>query len=617
MGVIKQPIASNPLRTKADLALAFQQLVKPLVPRYSEGRARLQLTGSGAGYSTDVAEMEGFSRILWGLVPYLAGGGTDEPFLQLIVQGIDNGTNPEHSEYWGKVGDYDQRLVEMASMGFSLALVPDQIWGRLSTESQQRFYEWLSQINRHPAYDCNWLFFQVLVNIGFRKLGLPVDEARTEANLQRIEQFYLEEGWYADGVGGHSDYYVPFAIQYYALLYAKLMKTEDPQRAERFQQRAGLFAEQFIHWFAGEGQAIPYGRSMAYRYSQGAFWGAMAFAEDETYSYGVLKGLFLRHLRWWFQQPIFASDGIMTVGYAYPNLIMAENYNAPGSVYWAMKAFLPLALPDDHPFWQAEEESLPPLPAVSVQRAPHMVVVHSAATGHTAAFNTGHLGSNEHTHTSAKYGKFAYSASFGFSVPRAEWGLSQGAFDSMLALSEGDNIYRVRRKNEETSILDSGVLKSTWYPWRDVKVTTWIVPGLPWHLRVHRVETARELDAAEGGFALPIDASLAELRDAAALAVGGRSGFGVCGIAGIAGYEEASLIHVQANTNLMHPRTAIPTLKAKLAPGVHWLVSAVYGETGASTGFELAGWKESFQVEIEPGAIRIAGARGQNVTIER
>jgi hypothetical protein len=185
----------------------------------------------------------------------------------------------------------------------------------------------------------------------------------------------------------------------------------------------------------------------------------------------------------------------------------------------------------------------------------------------------------------------------------------------MLALSEGDNIYRVRRRNEETSILDGGVLKSTWHPWRDVKVTTWIVPGLPWHLRVHRVETARELDAAEGGFALPIDATLAELRDA--VAVGGRSGFGICGIAGIEGYGEAALIHAQSNTNLMHPRTAIPTLEAKLTAGEHWLVSAVYGETDSPEAFELAGWNESFQVEIEPGAIRIAGPYGLKMTIER
>ena len=38
-------------------------------------------------------------------------------------------------------------------------------------------------------------------------------------NLQRIEEFYLEAGWYSDGIGG-SDYYVPYAFHFYGLIYA-------------------------------------------------------------------------------------------------------------------------------------------------------------------------------------------------------------------------------------------------------------------------------------------------------------------------------------------------------------------------------------------------------------
>jgi len=41
---------------------------------------------------------------------------------------------------------------------------------------------------------------------------------------------------------------------------------------------------------------------------------------------------------------------------------MAEQYNSPGSPYRALKFFLPLALPDSHPFWQAAESPLPELP---------------------------------------------------------------------------------------------------------------------------------------------------------------------------------------------------------------------------------------------------------------
>ena len=52
----------------------------------------------------------------------------------------------------------------------------------------------------------------------------------------------------------------------------------------------------------------------------------------------------------WFREAIFTENGILNVGYAYPNLNMAENYNAAGSPYWAFKAFLLLAVDRQHSF---------------------------------------------------------------------------------------------------------------------------------------------------------------------------------------------------------------------------------------------------------------------------
>ncbi|GLX66833.1 DUF2264 domain-containing protein [Paenibacillus glycanilyticus] len=612
MGV-KLPIADNPLCSKADLERAFRQLTKPLLPYYSAGGARLELPGSGAGQSPDISQMEGFSRIIWGLAPLAAGSGhVDEDLLQLVLRGITNGTNPGHKEYWGIPADYDQRLVEMASLGLALAIAPHRMWEPLSAEAKQHFYDWLNQINSLKVHDCNWLFFHVLVNVGFYKLGLPYAKEQLEANLDRLEQFYLEDGWYEDGTNGHSDYYVPLAFHYCGLIYAALMKEEDPKRSARFEERAALFAGQFANWFTEDGRAVPYGRSLTYRFAQGAVWGAYAFAGVQPFELGVIKGLYMRHLRWWLRQPIFSPDGLLTVGYRYPNLIMAENYNAPGSVYWAFKAFLPLALPDDHPFWLAEELPLPELTDVSVQHAPHVVICRDNNRDHVAAFNAGHRSTNDHTHSSAKYEKFVYSASFGFSVPRAEWGLSQGAYDSMLALSEGDNLYRVRRNNEATN-LDGDVLTSIWKPWRDVTVTTHLIAGLPWHVRIHRIETARALDAAEGGFALPLDASLSVSETTGSVC--GLTGFGGSGITSLIGYERAEWISVQANTNLMHERTAIPTLQTKLQPGLHLLIIAVYGEPGAQEPVNPDGWRQRVQVYLEGNRVRAVSPLGKEIIV--
>lgn len=471
-------IAKNPLKTREDLVSALEQLTDPLRPLYSRGGARLAIGGTGASYSAATAEMEGFSRVLWGLVPLLMGGG-ENGLWDTVLDGIRHGTDPAHEEYWGEVQDYDQRLVEMAVFGFALAAIPEQIWSPLTQKEQEQLYSWLNQINSHPCYDCNWLFFNVLVNVGFRRIGRPYDAEQLENNLKRMDDFYLGDGWYSDGINGHSDYYVPFAIHYYALLYAKLMEQEDPERSQVFKERARLFATELLGWFAPDGSALPYGRSLTYRFAQSAFWSALVYAGVEVFPVGVVKGLVLRNLRWWFSQPIFDAGGVLTIGYTYPNLVMAENYNAPGSPYWALKTFLPLALSAEHPFWKEEELPLPDIPAVIVQKPAHLVIVREPASGHVAAFNSGHLYTNEHTHTSAKYEKFVYSTGFGFSVPRSEWGLSQGAFDSMLALSEsGDNLYRVRRRNMESRIVDN-VLHSVWKPWTNVEVRIWIVAGLP------------------------------------------------------------------------------------------------------------------------------------------
>lgn len=593
----QQPISYNPLETKQDLQLALEQLCQPLAEFYSEGKARLQLGVTGTGYSEAKAGVEGFSRVLWGLIPLAAGGG-DSPHWDIVREGVINGTNPDHPEYWGEVGNYDQLLVEMAAFGLGLALVPEKLWEPLNEAERERLYNWLNQISSRELYDCNWLFFHVLVCLGFRRIGKPYDKERMEKQLTRIEEFYLGEGWYADGVGAHCDYYGPFAIHYYSLLYAKLMEDEDPRRAALFKERASLFAKSFIYWFAEEGDALPYGRSLAYRFSQAAFWGTLAYSGVETFSPGVLKGIMLRHLRWWFKQPIFLSDGTLSIGYAYPNLIMSENYNSPGSPYWALKAFLPLAFGEDHPFWSAEELPLPPLERHFVQAEPRIVITRQPERSHLLAFNAGCTATNFHTHTSAKYEKFVYSNRFGFSVPRAEWGLGQSAPDSMLALSEGDNLYRVKRTIEEYSI-NGTIIFMKWKPWQDVEVSTWLLAGAPWHVRVHRIESARRLDAADGGFALGIgDASLQEKRGDKEVFAG--SEHGIVGAKALLGWGAGEINYVSANTNVLHPRTVIPFLTASLEPGVSWLASAFYGEPSIATK----------QIALEQGA----GAFGGNIS---
>ena len=62
-------VQHNPLRTRADVERAALELIEPLVPLLSEGKARLHLGDTGAVYPDAIAEMEAFARPLWAIVP--------------------------------------------------------------------------------------------------------------------------------------------------------------------------------------------------------------------------------------------------------------------------------------------------------------------------------------------------------------------------------------------------------------------------------------------------------------------------------------------------------------------------------------------------------------------
>ncbi|MDJ1433242.1 DUF2264 domain-containing protein [Halostagnicola sp. A-GB9-2] len=567
------PFADNPLTSRTDVQRAVRQLTEPLETHRSPGSARVKPGPASAWFPETAAELEGFARPLWGLVPLAAGGGDFDGWPR-IREGIKHGTDPDHPEYWGPAGDNSQKHVEPAAIGFGLALVPEILWDPLEAETKDRLAAYLRQVDDASLYDCNWLFFRELVHLGLERVGVEYDRELSRETLDKLESFAIEDGWYADGSPEENavDYYVPWAMHTYGLIYATVAEEIDPDRADRFRERAAEFAPQFRHWFRRDGAALPYGRSLTYRFAQAAFWGALAFADVKALPWGEIKGLWLRNLRWWATQPIFTDGGVLSVGYRYPTLKVSEPYNSASSPYWALKVFLPLALESDHPFWQAEPKPLSELPEQVVQSEPKLVVCRDQTADHHYA-----LAAGQSTPYLEKYTKFAYSNAFGFGVRSRRAGLEGAGHDSALALSEDGRNYRIRLAVDETAVRD-GTLYSRWTPWDDVCVETWLAPATPWHVRVHRLETDRSVHSAEGGFALPRgDDGRSEPngRQTSGGSARCRSPGGTSGIRDLFERREGKTTGQDPNTNVCHPRTVVPTLVGEHEPGTHWLVGAV------------------------------------------
>lgn len=532
---------------------ALSALCEPLDACYSKGRALVQTGASGAPYGERITGLEGFSRILWGLVPLWAQGGSSK-LDGLVQEGIRHGTDPADAEYWGSYSGVNQAWVEMAALGYGLLMAPEKMWKPFDSSVRERFSCWLFQINENDVADNNWRFFRVLVNCGLRNAGAVYSEERLQEDLDRIDEFYLGDGWYSDGITQQRDYYIAFAMHFYSLLYAKLMEKEDPARAVKYRERAALFSKDFIYWFGTRGEALPFGRSLVYRFAQSAFWCALAFADVEVLPWGVLKGIVNRNFRWWFSKPMLDAEGKLTLGYAYPNLTMCEGYNSPNSPYWAFKSFLLLAMPESHPFWQAEEQDLPELDDCRCMIHPKMII-QRGRDGYVTALTSGQYADWEPSNTAEKYEKFAYSSYFGFQTARGYNALNLTAPDNMLAFWR-DGLYHVRRKCREV-VCGENIIRSIWSPMEDVEVETEIIPAGNGHIRRHTIRAKRRCSAVEGGFALPVHEpeEVKEERAEDTIRISGT--FGSSSIRLLEGSGRGNWLMCEPNVNVLHPRTAL------------------------------------------------------------
>ncbi len=532
------------LKTKQDFILCLKNMIEPLKGYFTKGRAGIKLGAFEANYPDDTAKMEAFARVLWGLSPLWACKESAGDFDALYLQGIISGTDPESDEYWGEIPEVsaDQRIVEMAALGLALILAPERVWEPLTEKQKENFNTWLLQVNKEIVSKNNWQLFPLLVNLGFKNVGARYDADRIKASVAICHTFYREDGWYRDGNTEQSDYYIAFAIHFYSLIYAKVMEKEDPENSRIFKERAEIFAKTFIYWFDEDGSALAFGRSLTYRFAQCCFFSACLFADVQPFPIGVMKGIICRHLDWWLSKPIFDHAGILTVGYAYPNLNMAEFYNAYGSPYWAFKAFLFLALDEDHEFFKAEPL---PLPALEKQiTIPSAYMTIQRPYGYCVALTGGQWANWNPTHCPEKYSKFAYSSRYGFSVSRSIDSIYNAAPDSTLAFEVDDRIL-YRGKCIEHRMDADGAHYSKWSPCHGITVETLLTPTEDGHIRRHTVDCEFDCIAYDTAFATPIGG-------------GGE----------IHGSGEEILLECEPNSNLIFPKTEIKAVKYLFKKGV-------------------------------------------------
>lgn len=562
---------------RAEGVEALRNLVVALQRHASPGRARLRLGPHRAFYEPVWDELQGYARPLWGMAALFQSGegaALGEEAWVSWQQGLLSGTNPAHAEYWGQTHDYSQAFCEMAPIALSLLWAGEIFWEPLSAGERELVVEWLDQINGHSLNQNNWLWFRILVNAVFYRLGTNYHRENLEHDIAATEAMAGEAGWYLDGCAPGkrtADLYIPSAFHLYGLISAELLAPLLPAQCEQWRERARQFARTWQWFQAEDGAPLLWGRSLCYRSCSAAFWAACAWASWEVLPWSKMAFLWRSQMRWWQTRKPFREDGCLALGYGYPNEKICENYISHTSPYWQTKAWLALRHSAAHPFWHSA--SAPPLDtrpsSIVLSTCGGLLVPDSSSP---LLLLAGQWGADWLDPEGARYGRWAYDAHHGFQIDPGH----PSPDNALLIRPVGSERWASRRQPESWS-LQEGVCTVKWSPIDGVQVQTTMQPlALPrcvGHARIHRITTLYPIEVIEGGFACPVDPSgfISTEKHRVSIRCGGLYS------ALLALDQRTTSIHVPApQTNTLYSSVQIPVVSTNLPAGEHLLQAHIF-----------------------------------------
>lgn len=349
------------------------KISEPVLRNMSNGELRknmtVELSPTWDGRDKNVTYMECFGRLMAGLAPWLTlpDDKTEEGLKRLqlkdwALKSYTHAVDPQSPDYllWRKEG---QPLVDSAYFSNALVRAPGQLWEPLDGVTKIRIITELKMLRRISPPYTNWLLFAAMNEAFLLSIGEEYDRMRIDLTLKKLNEWYVGDGWYADGEKFHFDYYNSYVIHPMLLevldVLVKAGKT-DKSLYDQALRRTQRFAEHLERLISPEGTFPPFGRSLTYR--TGAFQPLALLAWRKQLPAKLTQGQVRAALtavhKSIFNNPTnFTPDGYLTIGFAGHQPELGDWYSNNGSMYITSESFLPLGLPAGDTFWTSNEEA--------------------------------------------------------------------------------------------------------------------------------------------------------------------------------------------------------------------------------------------------------------------
>lgn len=353
-------------------SLAYR-MAQPVLENMAKGELQknmqTEFSPSFDNRNRKVLYMECFGRLMAGIAPWLALPDDDtaeglqrKQLREWALQAYKNAVDTNNPDYlcWGIGG---QNLVDAAYIAESFLRAYDTLWMPLDNQTKQRYLTEFRKLRKIDPPYTNWLLFSSTIESFMAKAKGEYDQYRVNSACRKMEEWYVGDGWYADGPSFSFDYYSSYVFHpmyletLQAMIDAKANTRLDYQkyynRALKRCQKYAIVLERFI---SPDGTFPVFGRSIPYRLAAMQPLALMAWYQTlpKELTNGQVRAALTKVMHRMFDsQQNFNEGGFLTIGFCGNQPNIADWYTNNGSLYMTTLAFMPLGLPANHPFWTA------------------------------------------------------------------------------------------------------------------------------------------------------------------------------------------------------------------------------------------------------------------------
>ena len=355
------------------------KMAKPVLENMAKGELQknmqTEFSPSFDNRNRKVVYMETFGRLMAGIAPWLslpdddtAEGQQRKQLREWALASYKNSVDPQSPDYlvWGASG---QNLVDAAYIAESFIRAYDQLWVPLDEITKKRYIEEFKKLRRiEPPYT-NWFLFSSTIESFIAKAcGLKeYDDFRVMMPIRKTEEWYVGDGWYADGPVFAFDYYTSYVFHAMYLETLKNMidakqhgtRLEYQKYYDRALKRAQKFSIILERFISPEGTFPVIGRSTPYRMAALQPLALMAWYQKlpKDLSNGQVRAALTAVMhRMYDHQNNYNDGGFLTIGFCGHQPETADWYTNNGSLYMTSLSLMPLGLPADHDFWTCKAE---------------------------------------------------------------------------------------------------------------------------------------------------------------------------------------------------------------------------------------------------------------------